>query len=915
MKPGKPHSLKTPKMKKNMIIVFVCFKLLIQNGYGTTTRYEAENACLYNGAGISNGANYSGGKKVGWLGGTNNGTVEFKNVTGQFRGFHRIILNYASDDQRNFSLACNEGEGWQNKCPATGGWDTVGAYETYVFLIEGINTIKVNNPDGNAPDLDFIEIDQTQYQLDLHSVSGIVTNASHEPSQGTKMILSGANGYSLLTDIQGMYEFKIFPNTHHTIAPVKTGSFFIPSNISTDGNIAVSKSNDFIFKTLTGDFNDTVFAQGNWKIQYFSEIGSASIYYKNELLLPYSYSEFKEKNTITSRQYANCSFTVTAISDKLGDGKKLAVKLHGNREEPEMTQEFLFYENLDCIFTRIIISKAGGMSTNYMAPVVCDSMADFLGKNDRRVLAVPFDNDSWVRYDAQPFTENLTSYEVSAMYDNASRCGLVIGSVEHNYWKTGIISNYADNSRDLKVFGGITSPLTRDVLDHGKVSGETVSSPMVYIGFGADWRKLMETYASINNVIAPGLAWNQPKPFGWNSWGKIQDKLTYAMAISVSDFFARELQPQSFNNEGQLYIGLDSYWDRLSDEQLKLFVQRCRQNGQEAGIYWAPFTYWGGDDARVVEGGDGLYKYQDVYLYANGNKQIVDGAPAIDPTHPAVKDRARYYINKFMNAGFSYIKLDFLGHGSLEADRHFDTSITTGIQAYNLGMKHMVNLIDGKMFINASIAPLFPSNYAHSRRIACDTYGSMRETEYALNSLTYGWWLSYAYRFNDADHIVLTGNTEGENRARVTSSAISGIFISGDDFSTNGVPDGKEKAKKFLTNSDINNMARIKKSFMPVEGNTNEKASNLFVYNDLDNNCFYLAAFNFGSASLTEVVDFSRIGFNITDSVFVKELWSGKVVKEKGCITLNIPGLDVGVFKFSADPLIVTPTGFGQIER
>jgi len=326
----------------------------------------------------------------------------------------------------------------------------------------------------------------------------------------------------------------------------------------------------------------------------------------------------------------------------------------------------------------------------------------------------------------------------------------------------------------------------------------------------------------------------------------------------------------------------------------------------------APFAYWGSDDSRVVEGGNGTYKYRDVYLYANGQKQIVDGAPAIDPTHPAVKARAEYYIKKFKEAGFTYIKLDFLGHGALESDHHFDASVTTGIQAYNFGMKHMVDLIGGSMFINESIAPLFPSNYAHSRRIACDTFSSISETEYALNSLTYGWWLSYAYSFNDADHIVLEGKTEGENRARVTSSAITGIFISGDDFSSNANTNGKEKAKKFLTNAEINSMAKIKKSFMPVEGNTNDKASNLFVSNDLDNHRFYLAAFNFGSSTLRKSIDFSRIGLNKSDSVFVKELWSGKVTKAKGSITINVAGRDAEVYMFSSDSLDDTSTALGQ---
>ena len=78
---------------------------------------------------------------------------------------------------------------------------------------------------------------------------------------------------------------------------------------------------------------------------------------------------------------------------------------------------------------------------------------------------------------------------------------------------------------------------------------------------------------------------------------------------------------------------------------------------------------------------------------------------------------------------------------------------------------------------------------------------ALADTEYTLNSLTYGWWLDGVYDFNDPDEIVLDGFSESENRARVTSAAITGLFICGDDFSRDGEPSGKERAKKFLSQS------------------------------------------------------------------------------------------------------------------
>jgi len=71
--------------------------------------------------------------------------------------------------------------------------------------------------------------------------------------------------------------------------------------------------------------------------------------------------------------------------------------------------------------------------------------------------------------------------------------------------------------------------------------------------------------------------------------------------------------------------------------------------------------------------------------------------------------------------------------------------------------------------------------------------------------LTYGWWLNQVYTYNDPDHLLLEPVSDGENRARITSGVITGIFMNGDDLSyISGIQVAKDKARKFLTNEDIN---------------------------------------------------------------------------------------------------------------
>ncbi|MDD5186251.1 MAG: alpha-galactosidase, partial [Paludibacter sp.] len=149
------------------------------------------------------------------------------------------------------------------------------------------------------------------------------------------------------------------------------------------------------------------------------------------------------------------------------------------------------------------------------------------------------------------------------------------------------------------------------------------------------------------------------------------------------------------------------------------------------------------------------------------------------------------------------------------------------------------------------------------------------------------------YQFNDADHVVLQQATEGENRARVTSAVITGLFITGDDFSEGGSTEGKEKARKFFTNADVNAVAQGE-SFRPLEGN-GEKSENQFTHTDKKGNVYY-AVFNYGETPLTLELPLSRIGINTKKIKSIRELWSGEKLNVKSVITIQPK--DVRLIKF-----------------
>lgn len=648
----------------------------------------------------------------------------------------------------------------------------------------------------------------------------------------------------------------------------------------------------FIGQIVMAGGNTADFKYGKWHLKYTLSTGSAEYIYQGKTV-------FDKVGTGVSGTYTEYEIGQEEITDGFGTGMCFTVTRSGENL-PSVIQRFFLYEGKDYFLTDVALSDEKGVETNYLRPISTepDTRCDILGKGDNRVLIVPFDNDKWVRYRSSDLRGGVNSFEVSAVYNADTRRGIVIGSVEHDTWKSGvrIESDEPGIISRLELYTGASGEGTRDVLPHGKVKGKTVRSPKTFFGYFEDWRDGMEEFGRACATIAPPLPWNLGTPFGWNSWAKMEFRLSYEKVLEVSDFFKENLQNNNFENNGIVYIGMDAGWAKMSDEQLADIARHCKANGQKAGIYFTPFSDWGKDPEAYINGNSG-YKCKDAYLYANGKTQnMVAGGLAMDPTHPAIKEGIRETAERFKRLGYEYIKIDFLTHGCAEADYYYDPEVQTGMQAYNKGMAYLLEQMEG-MYITMAISPLFPSQYAHSRRIACDAWAGIGDTEYTLNSLTYGWWLNQVYTYNDPDHLLLEPVSDGENRARITSGVITGIFMNGDDLSyISGIQVAKDKARKFLTNEDINAIAKMGKSFRPVNGNM-DGADFLFMHDTGKE--VYLTAFNYSGYDLTYDLPLSRLGLRESSTYKAKELWSGKEVKFKKNVRVCIPKKDVLVFRIT----------------
>jgi Alpha galactosidase C-terminal beta sandwich domain len=923
---------------------------------GATCIYQAENpqSTLTGNADIAHCDGCMGGLKIGNLGGPS--IVTINDISAPADGTYNLNIFGVDGDSpgyRTMTVAVNGGS-TQSVQISGSNWNGTSSSQTVqVQLKKGSsNSIQFGNASDYAPDLDYIVISPNSLATPppctsaicvYHGESasntlfgngqvagcsgcsdgfkivgfdngygGVIINNVYAPSAGTyNLMVYGVDGDSpgyrtMSVAVNGgtPNSINISNNNWNASAPG------VPLQVSLNqGNNSITISSflydygpGFDYLVVSPQPQLTSIGSGPVQINYDLNTGLASFAYNGATMISNFYSQVMLGGTSVLSTSGSYTRKIT-----FGSNGETDVTLTASDGTPTMVQRFIIVNN-NYLLMQVELEGANGvtLSSNSMAPMITSSpgSVDLGSYANTTFLQVPFDNDSFRTYNAGSSNglNQATSYEVGAFYDNASRNGLVIGSVTHDTWKTAVTVNGSNNRLDsIAVVGGFAAP--EDQLPHGAVTGNTIASPMVMVGYYPDWRNGMEAFANANAQNAPMLAWNKPAPTGWSSWGKIQQAMSPNTAIADATYFHEKLP--SFTNQGVSYMNLDANGG-FTDAASRQFIATAHSQGQKAGIYWVPWAYYGTDMTQTVEGTK--YTYGDIVMRdQNGNPlKTIDGAYAVDPTHPGTLQRIDFYYLQFSTNGFDSIKFDFLSHGILEGGSNngvpYDPAVHTGVQAYNEGMAYLAKKFGATMYMDESISPIFPYQYAHARRVSCDTFGGIGSptvnsggtTSYEMNSASYGWWLAgRLYNFNDPDQIVLEGFTSNENKSRVTSTAIQGYMIDGDDLTDTAAP---ALAQQWLTNSSINGLAALKLNFRPVDGATGQNPTSVLVAQS--GNTYYLAVFNYdGSNPLVQSIDLGHAGLSSTANYTVTDLWTGATSNAAGNLSVNLNPAESTIYK------------------
>lgn len=546
----------------------------------------------------------------------------------------------------------------------------------------------------------------------------------------------------------------------------------------------------------------------------------------------YSQAEVVDGRKIDTRNAFLKSWEQRAVSDRTGKGVLITAIYQA--DDLTMRREITLCENGSLIVQLFLHDGKQLTKTRFLAPFATpypdgDGKELFLSL-DQKMLLAPYDNDMWMRYESAVPACGRKSYDVTAIYEENSLEGMVIGALDFDVWKNAICWN-AHDARSLTAFCGAADAGTHDICPHAPVSGEWVASSRFVVFWTEDIRRGMEQYGDLCAAVLPPRPWKSKSvPFGWNSYSALGLSLKLSHWQEAGDFMKEEL-PEYCDDRGVTYVNLDGAFG-LDEEEIKATIAKLHERGQKAGWYANPCNWFAAGADMPAEGTERTIG--ELFLKDDrGNiMPAADGTVPLDVTHPAWEQMARATMRRLIGLGIDYIKLDFLSHGSVEG-AHYRQEYT-GRMALSLAYRILAEEIDKaeqEIFVSLSIAPLFPYFLGNARRCCCDTFGHHEDVRYVLNALNFAWWTNgRLYRFNDPDHIPLyqsvvdkrSATTEAEARSRYYASVISGtVMMLSDNYGPEGdqavIAASRERTLKFANVPEVNAVARLGKAFVPVE--------------------------------------------------------------------------------------------------
>ncbi len=313
------------------------------------------------------------------------------------------------------------------------------------------------------------------------------------------------------------------------------------------------------------------------------------------------------------------------------------------------------------------------------------------------------------------------SWWVGAGRVSMGRAGFLAGALSAGILKTymgvSVPGGRGDVVKFEMVMGTPGDSLTLD-------PGDSVSLDPAFFQFSAQLPKALEDYGRRAAQTIGALHWQGEEMRGWATWYELFEDVTVQDIRDHIDILVSE----GFADAGYRVLQIDDGyekafgdWDeneKFADVSMDGLAAEIGDAGLIPGIWIAPFLVES-DLPLIDEHPDWFLHDENGNIAWNADFVQLRKFAVLDATHPDAAEHLRSIIRRFVDAGYRYLKLDFLYPGAYEAVR-YDSSLTA-LQAYSLACEIMREAAGEGVFLLASGEPLLPSaGHFHAARTSTD---------------------------------------------------------------------------------------------------------------------------------------------------------------------------------------------------
>ena len=289
---------------------------------------------------------------------------------------------------------------------------------------------------------------------------------------------------------------------------------------------------------------------------------------------------------------------------------------------------------------------------------------------------------------------------------------------------------------------------------------QTISLEEVYIEEG--------DYETVIKRFAAAIAKNHPRisfpeiPTGWCSW------LAYGPSITAQNIYDN-LDAIKENGLNLKYIQIDdgyqAYWGDWLDftDKFEGGVKKVcfdiKEKGFEPAIWVAPFV--AEKDSKLFrEHSEWFVKDENGAPLSSGDVSFGGWRCApwyiLDVTNPSALNYIKSVFSTMRNEwGIKYFKLDAIIWETMPYGVRYDKS-KTGVEAYKIGLKAILEATGGDSFILGANAPMWPTiGMIHGMRVTNDNYRCWNTFTQIARECFQRNWQHMQFWINDPDTVLL----------------------------------------------------------------------------------------------------------------------------------------------------------------